>query len=150
MIRKIENKDRSVFLKLSNMFYDSAAVLHALPQKYHEDAFDELMRSDAYAQAFILEKDGKAVGYALNAETYSREAGGKVLWLEELFVLEEYRSCGIGREYFSYIEKYAFDNGFARIRLEVEDSNVRARSLYEFLGYRPLEYRQMYKDLKDI
>ena len=71
-----------------------------------------------------------------------------VLWLEELFILEEYRSRGLGREFFSAVEAYARENGYARIRLEVEADNVRARSLYERLGYLPLAYEQMVKQLR--
>ena len=110
--------------------------------------FKELMQSDRYAEGFMVEKDGKTVGYALISKTYSREAGGKVLWLEELFVLENYRCCGLGREYFDFIEEYAKENHFARIRLEVEKENIRARKLYEKLGYIPLEYSQMVKELQ--
>ena len=148
MIRAIENRDREAFLSLSAQFYSSAAVLHPVPQRFHEDAFDEMMRSDAYAGGFMLEADGKTVGFALVAKTYSREAGGMVLWLEELFILEEYRSRGLGREFFSAVEAYARENGYARIRLEVEADNVRARSLYERLGYLPLAYEQMVKQLR--
>ena len=147
MIRKIEKKDRDVFLRLSEMFYASPAVAHEIPKEYHERTFCELMRSDEYADGYIVEADGKPVGIALTAKTYSREAGGKVLWLEELFILEEYRCLGLGREYFAFIEKYARDNGFVRIRLEVEAENVRARALYGRLWYEPLGYLQMVKEL---
>ena len=148
MIRRITEGDRAEFLRLSEEFYASPAVLHAVPRQYHEDMFAELMRSDEYADAFIVEAEGKAVGFALTAKTYSREAGGKVLWLEELYILPAYRSCGLGREYFAFIEAYAQREGFARIRLEVEEENVRARALYARLGYLPLEYRQMVKELR--
>lgn len=148
MIRKIEPRDREEFIRLSELFYASPAVLHPLPQVYHEDAFDELMRSRDYADGYMLFSDGKAVGFGLVAKTYSREAGGMVLWLEELFILEEYRSRGLGREFFSAAEAYARENGYARIRLEVEADNIRARSLYERLGYLPLEYEQMVKQLR--
>ncbi len=148
MIRKICAADREEFLRLSALFYASPAVAHPVPASYHADAFEELMRSDAYADGYMIEADGKTVGIALTAKTYSREAGGKVLWLEELFILDGYRSRGLGREYFAFIERYARENGFARIRLEVEAENVRARALYEKLGYLPLEYRQMVKELR--
>ena len=46
-----------------------------------------------------------------------------------------------------FIEEYARKNNFARIRLEVEEYNVRALALYERLGYRPLDYCQMVKEL---
>lgn len=147
MIRRITEGDREDFLRLSEEFYASPAVLHAVPRRYHEAAFAELMRSDEYADGFIVEADGKTVGIALTAKTFSREAGGKVLWLEELYILPEYRSRGLGREYFAFIEEYARKEGFARIRLEVEEENVRARALYGRLGYLPLEYCQMFKDL---
>ena len=146
MIRKLEEKDRKEFLRLSKIFYASAAVLHDIPERFHEKAFEEMMRSDIYAEGYLFEEEGKAAGYALNAKTYSREAGGMVLWLEELFILPEYRSRGLGREFFAYAEGYARENGYARIRLEVEEDNVRAVSLYERLGYLPLEYKQMLKE----
>lgn len=148
MIRKLEPADRDTFIRLSELFYASPAVLHPLPRAFHEEAFDEIMRSRDYADGCLLEVGGEAVGFGLVAKTYSREAGGKVLWLEELFVLPAYRSCGLGREFFAAAEQYARENGFARIRLEVEEDNVRARSLYERLGYEDLEYRQMVKQLR--
>lgn len=135
-------------MHLSELFYSSSAVLHSVPKKHHENMFEELMRSDEYAEGYIFESDGVAVGFGLTAKTFSREAGGKVLWLEELFILEEYRGRGLGREFFAAAEQYARSNGYARIRLEVEEKNVRARSLYARLGYEPLDYRQMIKELR--
>ncbi len=149
MIRKIKKEDREMFLKLSEEFYASPAVLHPVPKSFHERAFEEMMRSAEYAGGYILESEGEVVGFGLTAQTYSREAGGKVLWLEELYIREKYRSRGLGREFFAEVERYAKDNGFARIRLEVEEENVRARALYERLGYLPLEYRQMVKQLRE-
>ena len=149
MIRKIEAKDRADFLALSEQFYQSSAVSHPIPRAFHEDAFEELMRSDEYAEGFMLEAEGRPVGFGLIAKTYSREAGGMVMWLEELFILQEYRSHGLGRAYFAFVENFAKEQGFARIRLEVEEGNVRARTLYERLGYRPLAYRQMVKELRE-
>ena len=49
----------------------------------------------------------------------------------------------------AFAEQYAKEQGFARIRLEVEEENVRALSLYKRLGYQGMEYRQMYKQLRD-
>ncbi len=149
MIRKITQKDRDVFLSMSEMFYSSPAVLHPVPASFHEETFCTLMRSDEYALGYLLEREGECAGYALLAKTYSREAGGMVLWLEELFVLPQFRSHGLGKEFFAFLEKYAEENHFARIRLETEEENVRAISLYKSLGYGEMEYRQLYKQLRD-
>ena len=146
-MRKLTKNDRETFLRLSEAFYASPAVLHPVPRAHHERAFEELMRSDEYAECCLLERDGRAAGVVLLAKTYSREAGGRVLWIEEVFVLPDYRSCGLGGECFREIEAYARENGFARIRLEAESDNGRALSLYERLGYVPLEYVQRVKEL---
>ena len=77
----------------------------------------------------------------------SAVGGGMVLWLEELYILPDYRCRGLGKQYFDFIEEYARKNNFARIRLEAEEYNVRALALYERLGYQPLDYCQMVKEL---
>ena len=145
-IRKILKSDHDFFIAASTTFYSSEAVSHGIPADYHESAFDELMRSDRYQEGFILEADGVAAGYALISKTYSREAGGTVWWLEELFLYPEYRSMGFGHLYFDFIEKKAVKAGVKRLRLEVSDANTRAAALYSKLGYTPLGYSQMIKE----
>lgn len=145
MIRKLKTEDKELYLKMAHDFYHSPAVLHPIPDTYIEKTFEECMRSAAYAQAYILEYDNQPAGYALLAKTFSQEAGGCVYWLEELYILEEYRSKGLGREFFSYLEEQRED-GVTRFRLEVEEDNARAAALYKKLGYEPLDYRQMIKE----
>ena len=96
-------------------------------------------------RAFILEYEGQPAGYGLIAKTFSQEAGGYVYWLEELYILEEFRSKGLGSEFFAYVEEHK-EEGVLRFRLEVEEDNTRAAALYERLGYKPLNYKQMMKE----
>jgi acetyltransferase, GNAT family len=79
-------------------------------------------------------------------KTYSVEAGGITIWIDELFVLEEYRSKGLGRELFKYIEENG-DKKLRRIRLEVELENGRAISLYKKMGFEPAPYDGMWKTI---
>lgn len=58
---------------------------------------------------------------------------------------EAFRSKGIGREFFAYLDKVK-GSAVTRMRLEVEEDNTRAVALYKKLGYKPLEYAQMIKD----
>ena len=145
MIRKIKPSDRDTFLKLSGMLYASDAVERQIPESNREAAFDELMRSNDYLDGVILESGGKIAGYGLTSKMYSQEAGGFVLWLEELFILPEYRSKGLGGEFFRYAEGIP---GIVRTRLEVEGKNARAISLYKRLGYKEGPYMQMMKILR--
>lgn len=145
IIRRINESDRESFLEMSREFYLSDAVLHEIPNSYHERAFDELMRSGDYLICYIFEKDGAAVGYAMLNKMFMHECGGIVLWVEELYIRESCRGMGLGHEFFSFLEQ---NESASRYRLEVEPENLRARSLYERLGYETLPYMQMIKDNK--
>lgn len=145
MIRKIRESDRESFICMSEMMYASDAVLSSVPQKHHIRAFEELMKSDIYAEAYIIEYSGETAGYALIAKTYSREAGGTVIWIEEIYIKEQFRGKGLGSEFLNYIEKNK-PAGTARLRLEAEEYNTGAVELYKRIGYRRLEYIQLVKD----
>ncbi|MCI8589847.1 MAG: GNAT family N-acetyltransferase [Clostridiales bacterium] len=126
-------------------FYASDAVLFHVDASHLTAAFHELMRSDEYLECYILEYDGKTAGYALLCKSYSQEAGGMVLWIDELYVLPAYRSKGIGGAFFDFL--FAQKGGqFKRFRLEVEKDNARAAALYQKMGFDFLAYEQMIKD----
>ncbi len=143
MIRKLNLSDKELYFNFVREFYGSDAVLHNISEKNIEATFSELMRSDVYTECFILETDGAAAGYALIAKTFSQEAGGFTVWIEELYVLPQYRSKGLGGEFFSFLEK---EYPVARYRLEVEPENERAVALYIRKGFDTLEYGQMIKE----
>lgn len=142
MIRRIDPNDRNLFVTLSKEFYSTDAVSHTIPHEYHEKSFDELMRSGEYIECFIFEQDGETAGYALIAKTFSPEAGGVVVWIEELYVRESFRCKGLGKAFFKYMEE---NYPAARYRLEIEPENLRAKKLYSSLGYKELPYAQMIK-----
>jgi GNAT superfamily N-acetyltransferase len=144
MIRKFVPEDREDYIRFSTEFYNSSAVDKPVPREHFEQGFDEMMRSDVYVQGYMLVCDGNNVGYCVTMKTYSVEAGGITIWIDELFVLEEYRSKGLGRELFKYIEENG-DKKLRRIRLEVELEN--GRSLYKKMGFEPAPYDGMWKTI---
>lgn len=146
MIRKFVPEDREDYIRFSTEFYNSSAVDKPVPREHFEQGFDEMMRTDVYVQGYMLVCDGNNVGYCVTMKTYSVEAGGITIWIDELFVLEEYRSKGLGRELFKYIEENG-DKKLRRIRLEVELENGRAISLYKKMGFEPAPYDGMWKTI---
>lgn len=140
MIRRITKDDRAVYLRMAHDFYHSSAVDHPIPDAYLERTFDELMRSDAYAEAYLFEDAGQIAGYALLAKTWSQEAGGETVWVEELYILPEYRGRGLGSAFFAFLRAHLHP---ARFRLETEPDNLRAKALYARQGFRPLPYDSM-------
>ena len=147
MIRKMTESDRDLYIEMAEEFYHSDAVLHPIPRAHFEKTAEEALKSGTYAEIYLLEYEGKTAGYGLTARTFSQEAGGQVLWIEELYIREAFRSRGLGREFFAYLEEKNTGE-IARLRLEVEADNTRAISLYERLGYEVLDYVQMIKDFE--
>lgn len=144
MIRQITAADKDEYCKMAREFYDSDAVLHPIPESHITTTFQQLMHESPYAEAYLFIENEKSVGYALLAKTFSQEAGGIVLWIEELYVRPAYRNLGYGSAFFAFLEKKC-KSETTRLRLEVEDENERAIALYERLGFRRLAYSQMYK-----
>ncbi|MDD4714957.1 MAG: GNAT family N-acetyltransferase [Oscillospiraceae bacterium] len=145
-IRKIKREDRACYLEMAKDFYSSDAVHQNIPGECILRTFHELMRSEQYLLGYIMEYKGKTAGYALLAKTFSQEAGGMVLWIDELYVLSEYRRLGLGRAFFSYLKNNLCGN-IKRIRLEAESGNQEAISLYKRMGFQNLPYMQMIQDL---
>ena len=138
----IRETDREEYLQMTAAFYATDAVIRPIPQEHREATFAELMRSDTYAAAYILEENGETVGYALLAKTFSQEAGGLVVWVEELYVKPPYRGRGIGSQFLRDLVAEP-PAGTKRIRLEVEKENEAAVRLYRSLGFDWLAYDQM-------
>lgn len=147
MIRKITAEDRALYLSMAKSFYTSEAVEHQIPDENIDIAFNEMLRSDVYMEGYILESEGETAGYVNIAKTFSCEGGGLTVWIEEFFVLPQFRSKGIGSELFAFLEN-RFGKALARMRLEITDSNQRAKRLYERMGFEELPYRQMVKEFR--
>ena len=148
-MRRIQPEDRELYIQMVREFYHTDAVDHEIPVKNIEDTFEELICRDTYAEAYILEYQGSAAGYMLLAKTFSQEAGGPVIWIEEIYIRPEYQGKGIGSEILKQLDTM-FEKGVYRLRLEVEKTNVRAAELYQRQGYTRLAYEQLIKDLSLI
>ena len=148
MIRPITREDRETYLTLCREFYHSPAVLHPVPEEYFAWTFDRMAEGSPFVKGYLLEQDGNIAGYALLAVTFSQEAGGEVLWIEELYLREECRGKGLGTELFAYLETQR-PGAVTRFRLELEPDNLDARRLYEKVGFSELGYRQMVREFPE-
>lgn len=141
-IREMTPADRDAVLSMAADFYHSPAVEHAVDPAVLERTFrDAADPAEPLLTGLVLEEDGAAVGYAYVTECYSGEVGGRCLFFEELYFRPECRGRGYGTRVFRYL-KERWPN-HRRVRLEVTDANQGAIRLYERLGFRFLDYRQM-------
>lgn len=147
MIRELRKEDRDVFISMVKEFYTSEAVLHSIPETNIIKTFNEVIASSPYAKAYIIEENNKTAGYGLIALSYSNEAGGLVVWLEEIYIKEDHRGMGLGSKFLDFIYE-EFSGKAARFRLEICKGNKSAQKLYNRKGYIELDYMQMINDIE--
>jgi GNAT superfamily N-acetyltransferase len=106
----------------------------------HEVVLDEgrlhehLFGPRPYCEALIAEDDGTAVGFALFFHNYSTFLAKPGIYLEDLFVLPEYRSRGHGKALLASLAKLAFERGCGRLEWAVLDWNEPAIGFYKSMG----------------
>lgn len=125
-------------------FYSSEAVDHKVDPQNCVNTFDELMRSDTYAECYIIEESAKIAGYVLLSKSYSQEVGGICIWFEEIWIEPDFRGNGIGSKVLNQVME--LHSEAARFRLEYAPANPRAAELYRRMGFEDLNYMQMCLD----
>ena len=80
--------------------------------------------------------DDRAAGFTLFFTTYSTWEGRPGLYLEDIFVEEWARKCGVGRRLIIDLARLAEERHCRRLDLSVLDWNP-ARGFYERLGIHP-------------
>lgn len=146
MIRDFIMADYEKFMELSDKMYHSDASSHAVPPEHFTKTFEMIMSGSPIVRGLMLLSDDQPAGYCQLSFTHSTEAGGLVVWIEEIYIDEAFRGKGLGTELFSFLEQ-EYKGLAARFRLEIMPSNTGARRLYERLGFSVCDYIPMIREL---
>jgi len=95
---------------------------------------EHLFGSRPYAEVVLAETAGNVAGLALFFYNYSTFLTKPGLYLEDLFVLPEYRQQGIGKALLTYLAQRAIAEGCGRLEWSVLDWNAPAIAFYEQMG----------------
>lgn len=99
-----------------------------------ENLKQHLFGNPSYIEAILAEVEGKAVGFALFFHNYSTFLTQPGIYLEDLFVLPEYRRQGIGKALITHVAELAVSRGCGRLEWSVLDWNQPAIDFYEKIG----------------
>lgn len=111
---------------------------------------EEALRADGFGEnpffhclvAEIIPAPGESqgslvVGYGLYYFIYSTWTGRNI-YLEDIYVMHQYRGQGIGTKIIKKVAEVALNKGCSQFRLAVLDWNKKAVNLYKFLGAQDL------------
>ena len=142
VIRNMEEKDRDQVLEMMRIFYTSPAVLSNGSEEIFEADIHECVSDSPYLEGYIFEMAEEIQGYAMVAKSFSTEFGKPCIWIEDIYLKNDYRGMGIGSGFLKFIEnKYPK----AILRLEVEEDNHRAVNVYKKCGFEVIPYMEMKK-----
>ncbi len=99
-----------------------------------------LFGDDPRAFAFVVEgPDGGIRAIAIWFLTYSTWTGRHGIWLEDLYVHEQYRANGYGVALLAALATECVDKGYSRLEWTVLDWNEPAIGFYRALGAEAME-----------
>jgi GNAT superfamily N-acetyltransferase len=110
--------------------------------------------ADRAAEAFIVERDGERVGYAIVCTHFATYQGKPLLYLEDLFVDPSARGAGVGEAAMAALARVAIDRGCAALDWSAVTGNDGAIRFYERLGARTkdgiVQFRLAGADLSQV
>ena len=133
IVRSAEPADVGVLFSLIQALAEYEKLSHAVTGNT-EALKDHLFGSRPYAEAILAEYAGQAVGFALFFYNYSTFLTKPGIYLEDLFVLPEYRRQGIGKTLLTYLAQLALERDCGRLEWSVLDWNESAIAFYESMG----------------
>lgn len=132
MIRQAEEKDAELilhFIKELAKYEKMEELVTATSELIREWIFEKKK-----ANVIFAVEDGKEVGYALYFYNYSTFTGRAGLYLEDLFVLPEYRHKGYGTELINELKNICKKENLGRFEWQCLDWNEPSIKFYEKLG----------------
>ncbi|MDR1130804.1 MAG: GNAT family N-acetyltransferase [Oscillospiraceae bacterium] len=106
------------------------------------------------AEVLFLTVDGRELGFALFFYNFSTFLGKAGLYLEDLFILPEYRGRGYGKRLLSRLARIALERGCGRLEWACLDWNKPSIGFYLSLKAKPMDdwtgYRLTGKDLENL
>lgn len=121
----------------------------------YEKMADEVVADENILREELFEKrraevifpclEGKEVGFALFFHNFSTFLGRSGLYLEDLFILPEYRGRGIGKQSLQELSRIADERGCGRLEWCCLDWNESAIGFYKRMGAVPMSEWTTYR-----
>lgn len=125
--------DAGILLRFMREYY--AFDGHGFEEQKAHVALMALLRDANLGRAWLILDGAGAVGYVVLCFGYSLEWLGRDAFVDEFYLLEEYRRRGWGRKAMEFLEEAARAVGVRALHLEVVRENMAALQVYGKLGF---------------
>jgi ribosomal protein S18 acetylase RimI-like enzyme len=146
IVRAIEGADIPHVTELVRSYYREDQKVEFEPDTFRLTCI-EFSANASKGRIDVLQIDKTIIGYSILVPFWSNEYGGNILFLDEIFVQKEHRGRRYGGSYIASLVSAPPYKAVA-IQLEVTDENVRARKLYERLGFKEYPNQALIRELQ--
>ena len=101
------------------------------------------------AEVILAVENGKEIGFALFFHNFSTFLGRAGIYLEDLFVLPEYRGKGYGKALLKKLAEIAVERDCGRLEWSCLDWNKPSIDFYLSLGAKPMDEWTVYRISSD-
>lgn len=125
----------SHMLKLLNDYMeDDMGIGQPLPNELEPKIVEGLKKHKAYL-GFLVYVNNECAALANCNLNYSTWHAEYIINIHDFVVAPDFRERGIGKFLLDEVEKYARENGYSKINLEVRNDNIKAQNLYKKAGF---------------
>lgn len=110
-----------------------------------EEILTEWIFNKHSAEVIFVLHEGKEVGFALYFHNFSTFVGRAGLYLEDLYVMPEYRGMGYGKGLLRRLAQIAVERGCGRMEWVCLDWNKPSIDFYLSLGAQPMDDWTIYR-----
>ncbi len=114
-----------------------------------EEVLEKWLFDEHSAEVIFVMAGGKEVGFAVYFFNFSTFTGRAGLYLEDLFVLPEYRGCGYGKALFLQLVEIAYEKGCGRMEWVCLDWNSPSIAFYKSMGASAMDDWTIYRLTRD-
>lgn len=136
-IRKATISDTGIiltFIKELARFEEMESSVVASVELLQESLFPSALQTVSNAEVVILEIDGQPAGFALYFFNFSTFLAKKGLYIEDLYVREQYRGKTYGKQLLKHVCQIAMQKNCGRVEWWCLDWNEQAINFYIGLG----------------
>ena len=110
-----------------------------------EELLNEWIFEKKKAEVLFAVLNGEEIGFALFFNNFSTFLGRAGIYLEDLFVLQEYRGNGYGKAIIKELSKITLERGCGRLEWACLDWNKPSIDFYLSLGAAPMNEWTVYR-----
>jgi diamine N-acetyltransferase len=127
--------DAEILFELRREFCEFEPFPNPIDAEIDRVVLRGLLENEQFGKIWLISIESEIAGYIALTFSYSLEYAGRDALIDELYLREQFRGAGIGKQAVQFVEDYCRSENIKAVHLEVERTNKHAKALYHKTGF---------------